>query len=559
MKKSKEIAWNRTIKGIRLLLCLMPILFHLQIMQVNAAETEPNVHYLTPYQTTAYDVYDNNQTESFTMMGIDYHQGALGQNTYSDKVVLYNLNKDFDSVSFKVGHLDGARTGNAELQIYTDGNLVETTQLSGDMLTQTVTIETKNIQQLKLVDTSSGNGRYGVADVIGTGGHIYESEVTKIATVKQSGTRTYTCKYCKHSYIETIEARVNCTAQLQPYQTTRANVYVNDEQTYFTVMGKRYYDGVVGIYNDSNSKEALYNLGQNYSEVTFTVGHLDGGSRGSTTLQVYTDGIHRKDIPLNGDMINETVVINTEGVTQLKIFLGSGLGRYAIFDINYVTDLTSQHLFKEKIDEAGGFITYICENCGAYYIEPIKKQEGNNPATNTGGSISSEKNDASLTLSKSKVTLYTGKVSKTVKITANVTGASRTVTWRSSNIKVAKVSSNGKITAVSKGTAEVTATANGIKKVVKVSVKDPAITVKKSGKAVKSVAVRKKKRVNLSVSVKPVKSGIRLIALTAKQKKIASVKLSGGKLIVTGKNSGKIKIKLKSGAATKTLTITVKK
>ncbi len=546
MKKSKEIAWSRTIKHIRLLLCLMPVLFHLQSMQVNAAETEPKVHYLTPYQTTAYDVYDNKQTEFFTMMGINYHQGALGQNTYSDKVVLYNLNKDFDSVSFKVGHLDGARTGNAELQIYTDDNLVETTLLSGDMLTQTVTIETKNIQQLKLVDTSSGDGRYGVADVIGTGGHIYESEVTKIATVKQSGTRTYTCKYCKHTYIETIEAQVNCTAQLQPYQTTRANVYVNDEQTYFTVMGKRYYDGVVGIYNNSNSKEVLYNLGQNYSEVTFTVGHLDGGPRDSTTLQVYTDGIHRKDIPLYGDMINETVAINTEGVTQLRISLGSGLGRYAIFDINYVTGLASRHLFKEKVDEAGGFITYICENCGAYYIEPIKKQEENNPATN-------------LTLSKSKATLYTGKASKTVKVIANVTGVSRTVTWQSSNIKVAKVSSDGKITAVSKGTAEVTATANGIKKVVKVSVKDPAISVKKSGKAVKSVAVRKKKKVKLSVSVKPAKSGIRLIALTAKQKKIASAKLSGGKLTVTGKKPGKIKIKLKSGAATKTITITIKK
>ena len=646
MKNRKEIVQNRVVRQISLFLCLILALSNLQVMQADAAVAVPETHYLTPYQTTYYTVYDNDELESFQMMGTKYYQGIKGKDSFEEKIALYNLDGDFTSVTFVVGHLDDASKSSTVLNVYTDNDLVKEIQLTGDMVTQTVTIDTRNVQQLKLSGTS-GWGRYCVANVIGIGGHVYESEVTKIATVKQSGIRTYTCKYCEDDYTETINAQINCIPLLQPYQKSNVDVYVNDEKSYFNIMGKRYYNGIVGK-DTFSSKEVLFNLSQNYPEVSFTVGHLDGASRDGATLYVYSDGVQQKEISLNGDMMNETVIVNTEGVTQLKIVLGSGWGRYAIFDMNYETNLKQEHSFDEEIDAAGGFVTYTCRNCGAYYVEPYridvtditlnpsslalkvgdtaqltarvtpdnatdadvnwssdntaaakvnsngvvtavgegsavitaeagtftaqcqvtveKKQNTNQSGTTSGGSSDSgqnnqleTKNTASLILSTSTVTLYTGKTANTAQITANVTGSSRKVTWQSSNEAVAAVSSNGKIAAVSQGNAIVTATANGIQKTVSVTVKNPTITAKKSGKNVKSVTVKKKKTVKLSLGVQPAGSGISFSSLTAKQKKIASVKISGSKLVIVGKKKGKFSITLKSGASAKKIKITVKK
>lgn len=167
---------------------------------------------------------------------------------------------------------------------------------------------------------------------------------------------------------------------------------------------------------------------------------------------------------------------------------------------------------------------------------------------------------ASLSLNKSAVTLYTGKASKTAAIKAAVTGANKTVTWKSSNDKIAKVDKNGKITAVKAGKATITATANGISKSVKVTVKNPTITIKNGKKAVKknTVPVKRKKSVKLTVSVSPKNSGITVSKLTKKQAKIASVTYKKGKLTIKGKKKGTVKVKITSGKGTKTLTVKVK-
>lgn len=657
MKREKGTLRNRMAKYLSLFLCLMLALSSLQVMPAKAAVGVPGAHYLTPYQTTHYTVYDNKELEFFTMMGREYYQGVLGNNSYDEKIALYNLDGDFTSVSFEVGHLDNASTKSAKLHVYTDNDLVKTVELTGEMTTQTITINTVNVQQLKFAGTSN-YGRYGIANVIGVGGHVYESEVTKVATVKQSGIRTYTCKYCESDYTETIDARTECRPLLTPYQTTHVGVYDNDEKSYFNVMGKRYYDGITGN-NTYSSKEALFNLARSYSAVSFTVGHIDGTSRKGATLLVYSDGMQQKEVSLTGDMINETVTINTEGVTQLKIVLGSDYGRYAIFDMNYVTSLRPVHSFEEKVDETGGFVTYTCKNCGAYYMEaytpvievtgievspssleltvgdisrlnaivspsnaadPSVKWSSENTqvaAVDSSGFVTAvgegqtrilaqagnftaqctvtveakpepepsvteppvtppvtdpedpddpddpepsiTQKPGSLTLSTSVMTLYTGKTSNKAKVTANVSGDSQRIIWQSSDPAVAAVSSDGTITAVSKGKAVVTATANNVSRTVRVTVKNPSLTVKKSGKSVNSVTVKRKRTAKLSLGVTPSGSGFSLLPLSAKQQKIASVRVSGSKLVVTGKKKGSFSIRLKSGAATKTVKITVKK
>lgn len=170
------------------------------------------------------------------------------------------------------------------------------------------------------------------------------------------------------------------------------------------------------------------------------------------------------------------------------------------------------------------------------------------------------KASASLKLSKSSATLYTGKASNTITIKPTVTGSSKTVTWKSSNTKIAKVDKKGKITAVKAGKAVISAKANGITKKVTVNVKNPTITFKNGKKAVKknTVSVKKKKSVKITVTVKPAKSGYTMKKLSKKEQKIASVTFKKGKLTIKGKKKGTVKVKITSGKGTKTLTVKVK-
>ncbi len=78
---------------------------------------------------------------------------------------------------------------------------------------------------------------------------------------------------------------------------------------------------------------------------------------------------------------------------------------------------------------------------------------------------------ASIKLSSKEATIYIG-MTKTLK--ATVTGASKKVTWKSSNTKVATVNSSGKVTPKKAGTCTITAKANGKTVKCKITVKQMA-------------------------------------------------------------------------------------
>ncbi len=207
----------------------------------------------------------------------------------------------------------------------------------------------------------------------------------------------------------------------------------------------------------------------------------------------------------------------------------------------------------------GNIEYYTCSGCSKCFSDA----EGKNvitlestviPATNNQGGSSQE---AKLELSTQNVTLYTGKQTNKVVVTATVTGASKDVSWTSSAPKVASVA-NGTIRALKKGKAVITVKANGIEKKINVTVKNPTIKVAKGKKSVSKVTVKRKKSVKLSVTVSPSKSGSSLVKLSKKDKKYVKVTLKKGKLTIKGLKKGKATIKIKSGKGEKKIKVTVK-
>ncbi len=126
-----------------------------------------NSHYLEPYQGTHYLFYSNNTTDCFTMMGQKYSQGlTIMQHGYA----LFNLNGQYSTIEFDVGHCDGNQINNATFYFYVDGNLVQEIELTGDMQTKHISVPVSKGLQLKIEKTGGKLGLwdyYGIANLRG--------------------------------------------------------------------------------------------------------------------------------------------------------------------------------------------------------------------------------------------------------------------------------------------------------------------------------------------------------------------------------------------------------
>ena len=139
----------------------------------------------------------------------------------------------------------------------------------------------------------------------------------------------------------------------------------------------------------------------------------------------------------------------------------------------------------------------------------------------------------SLKLSKQKLTLRVGEKRK---LTAKVSGVSKTVTWTSSNTNVAKVS-KGVITASGCGFAFITATANGITKKCTVYVQEQ----KSISLNTTSLSLAKGKTYTLKATIKGMRGKIKWSTSNKNVVTVSNGKIKGikkGKAIITASCGG---------------------
>lgn len=342
------------------------------------------IHYLRAYQWTNMTGYHSDNPElGFTMMGVKYTHGFKTDNTSSNnKEVNFNLDATVDTVTFVIGHIDGTRDNSGTLKIYLDGILQEeyTKKLTSDMVNQTVTLDVTGKKQMR-ISILGDYARYGIGNITKTGSHNYECEITKVATVQDAGLLTYTCSDCGHSYTQIVPARTYCSDYLFPYQVSYMTKWKENfgSASYVSVMGKKYYYALTSdneVWSDSSS--ALYNLNSAYSSIEFAVGSIDGSTINEGTMKIYLDGTLVRTVDLEHNMINQSIILNTSGVTQLKFEIIGNRAHYCIFDLKAtpVTPVIKQHSFvDETLVEAKvgvqGTIKHVCSVCGAYYTTTV--------------------------------------------------------------------------------------------------------------------------------------------------------------------------------------------
>jgi len=124
---------------------------------------------LAPYEYGHWtNAYLSEKGETFVMAGKTYTDGIVFL-VPGPCFILYNLDGQYSSLTFDIGHVDETYIGPAELNVYLDGNLAQTVELDGNALPQTITVPLNYASQLKLEMKASanyGSQKYGLSNGI---------------------------------------------------------------------------------------------------------------------------------------------------------------------------------------------------------------------------------------------------------------------------------------------------------------------------------------------------------------------------------------------------------
>lgn len=131
-------------------------------VQMGAAEGEEQLllDVCPPYKTDEVEIYSSKEGSGFVMAGNSYTNGfTMKAWSTGGGYALINLNGSYENVSFTLGHVDDAKMGNALLQVFLDGELLQEIPVPAEDLPRQVTIPVNHALSMKLnaytTDTSS--------------------------------------------------------------------------------------------------------------------------------------------------------------------------------------------------------------------------------------------------------------------------------------------------------------------------------------------------------------------------------------------------------------------
>ena len=111
-----------------------------------------------------------------------------------------------------------------------------------------------------------------------------------------------------------------------PYEKSGYTAYVNGENK--TMSGQGYTNGFSFSGYKYDSKYAIFNIGGQYTELSFFIGHIDGEDMGYGKFKIYCDGVLSKEFTVNPDDLPKKFTLDLTGVKQLKIEMVEQETRY---------------------------------------------------------------------------------------------------------------------------------------------------------------------------------------------------------------------------------------
>lgn len=168
LAKEDYVSAERTINSA---LGVLPDNAELKNLQQEVTAQTP-VYFLDvckPYSKDDYYYTEYVNGETFLMGGTSYTNGfTLGVTLGGTNNAIFNLNNQYKSLSFLVGHVDETDMGDAQIKIYLDGVLKKEYNASAEALPQKMTIDLTGVNQLKIevTDTNNWFPKYGFGNMI---------------------------------------------------------------------------------------------------------------------------------------------------------------------------------------------------------------------------------------------------------------------------------------------------------------------------------------------------------------------------------------------------------
>ena len=123
----------------------------------------PLMQVAAPYDFFRGEIYIQGKT--FTMAGVKYTDGFTLKGGGSGAYALINLEKQYSTLSFYVGHIDKTSAHrDATLHIIADGNIIHEEKIKNSLTPQKIDVELNHVSGLKIF-LDRGSGEYGFANL----------------------------------------------------------------------------------------------------------------------------------------------------------------------------------------------------------------------------------------------------------------------------------------------------------------------------------------------------------------------------------------------------------
>ena len=97
--------------------------------------------------------------------------------------------------------------------------------------------------------------------------------------------------------------------------------------------GKSFTNGFTINTSWNDFSYAIFNLENNYTQLSFYTGHVDNTDNGNGKIKIYLDGILEKEIDANDQALPQKININITGVKQLKFEVTYAGGEYGFGNV----------------------------------------------------------------------------------------------------------------------------------------------------------------------------------------------------------------------------------
>lgn len=317
------------------------------------------------------------KANSFKMNGRTYYEGVVSSSSNSNDISTVSFNvENANKISWTMGHIDNAGTGEATLYVYKDGAEAGSYSLFWDMPLQTEELDVSDANVVRFYIKNGGKNSYGLADIKVDG----LEPANAYSVPKYDSTKTF----IKSGF--TPGNAVTITGEAEQAESFKMNDVEYNNGVKFSAVSS-YYSYI------------MFNA-ENLDSLNFKLGHLDSNTaKASGKLTVYKDGKASESFQLSPDMDTKDVTIDTKDTQFILLHISDVTGSY---NTNYAYAIADI-----KLNEGTVATTTAVTTTKTTTTTTTAKTTAKTSATTVKTSATTAKTTAKTTVSTTAVTTTT--------------------------------------------------------------------------------------------------------------------------------------------------------